>query len=263
MVGGVAIASLAPLVLAPAGAPYNPLATMMSLPVVAVNMAVTFIALSGSALLTCVFARVPIARGLGFQSTRPSLLFIAPLGIIALGPTSDLLVRAMAHIAPDFSLGTLEALSELTRAHPAWVLWPLLALLPGVGEEVFFRGMIQRSIASPAWAIGISAVAFALFHGDPRHVAGVLPLGVYLAWIGHRSRSLWVPVAAHVANNSAALAASALLDHAPDETIEPDLALLGVSWIAVAAVIAVIVYLTREDPRLLRDGETAAFLDGE
>ena len=75
-----------------------------------------------------------------------------------------------------------------------------------MAEELLFRGVLQRSVAPGVLAVGLSGVGFALFHVDPVHVAGVLPLGLFLAWVGQRA-STRVTVLAHVLNNSFALLA--------------------------------------------------------
>jgi hypothetical protein len=53
---------------------------------------------------------------------------------------------------------------------------------------------------------GTAALAFSLFHADPHHVAGVLPLAFFLAWAAARAGTL-VTVVAHVANNTVAILA--------------------------------------------------------
>jgi membrane protease YdiL (CAAX protease family) len=89
---------------------------------------------------------------------------------------------------------------------PLLWLWPTFALLPGLSEELLFRGVLQRALVRPGLAIACSGCAFALFHVDPVHVVGVLPLGLFLAWVAQRS-STAVSIFAHVCNNSVALVA--------------------------------------------------------
>jgi hypothetical protein len=52
----------------------------------------------------------------------------------------------------------------------------------------------------------VSGCTFALFHVDPVHIVGVLPLGLFLAWASSRSCTT-VTIVAHVMNNSLALLA--------------------------------------------------------
>jgi membrane protease YdiL (CAAX protease family) len=90
----------------------------------------------------------------------------------------------------------------------------LIAVLPAIGEELFFRGMIQRLLGD--WlrnihvAIVLASFVFALFHLQfygflPRFVLGLI-LGYLYFWSG----SLWLPVFAHFINNGSAVLLSFL-----------------------------------------------------
>ena len=81
----------------------------------------------------------------------------------------------------------------------------LIALLPAVGEELVFRGIVQqqlmRRISNPWWAIAVSAAVFSFFHFQ---FEGFLPrilLGFLLGWLYWETRNFWVPVIAHFFNN--------------------------------------------------------------
>ena len=82
----------------------------------------------------------------------------------------------------------------------------ILAVLPAIGEELFFRGVLQRlfiQILKRPWAgIIITAILFSAFHGlflgfIPRAVLGIV-LGA-LFWY---SGSLWPGILAHFINNA-------------------------------------------------------------
>lgn len=82
----------------------------------------------------------------------------------------------------------------------------ILAVLPAIGEELFFRGVLQRlfiQIMKRPWAgIIFTAILFSAFHGlflgfIPRAVLGII-LGA-LFWY---SGSLWPGIIAHFINNA-------------------------------------------------------------
>jgi membrane protease YdiL (CAAX protease family) len=82
----------------------------------------------------------------------------------------------------------------------------VIAILPAVCEEFFFRGFLQRMlmkwIRDPHLAIFIAAVLFSAIHFDgvmfiPRFLLGAL-LGYLFYWTG----SLWLPIFAHFINNA-------------------------------------------------------------
>ena len=92
----------------------------------------------------------------------------------------------------------------------------MIAVLPAIGEELLFRGVIQRIFTnwtrSHHWGIWISAILFSALHIQfygfvPRMLLGVL-FGYLLVWSG----SMWLPVAAHFFNNAFAVVAMYLID---------------------------------------------------
>jgi hypothetical protein len=81
----------------------------------------------------------------------------------------------------------------------------IIALLPALGEELVFRGVLQqqlmRRIANPWVVLLISAAIFSFIHFQ---FEGFLPrmlLGTILGWLYWRTRNFWVPAIAHFFNN--------------------------------------------------------------
>jgi len=195
---------------------------VMTLPFVAGSVLLLGLGLVGGPMLAAFFSKTSFKEGLGFRGAHPATFVLGPIGILTLGPLSDLLVRAMSALFPDATFGALESIEQLTQAYSFWVLFPFIALVPGFTEEIFFRGLVQRSLGNVGRkAIIVSAITFSFFHLDPHHVAGVLPLGFYLAWLAARTGSLWVAVVTHAVNNGVALMASQLALDAidPEETL--------------------------------------------
>lgn len=222
---------------------------MMSLPVLAPTLVVTALGFIGAATIAPALARLPVGKTLGLVRAHPATFIAAPIGMLALGPTSDALVRLARAYLPSWNLGSLELLEAVTRAHPFLILFPFIALCPGFGEEIFFRGLIQRAFARPAVAIPVSAITFALIHLDPQHVIGVIPLGFYLAWAAHRTGSTWVTIAAHVANNTAALVAAQLTPAGSDEgSLNETLLIMPIGWVICGITVYVIIRCSKPEP---------------
>jgi len=85
----------------------------------------------------------------------------------------------------------------------------VVGLLPAVGEEMLFRGVLQKTFTQMTknvhWAIWITGFIFAAVHMQfytflPRFMMGVL-FGYLFVWSG----SLWVTITAHFINNSTAV----------------------------------------------------------
>ncbi|NLX29716.1 MAG: CPBP family intramembrane metalloprotease [Bacteroidales bacterium] len=87
----------------------------------------------------------------------------------------------------------------------------MVAVLPAIGEELLFRGVIQKQLSawsgSHHWGIWLSAALFSALHMQfygflPRMLLGAL-FGYLLVWSG----SLWLPILAHFINNAGAVLA--------------------------------------------------------
>lgn len=85
-----------------------------------------------------------------------------------------------------------------------------LSIVPGACEELLFRGYLQAGLThhlgTRLAGIGASALLFALFHLDPWRFAGVLGLGLYLAWLRDETGSLRPAMAAHALSNALSIA---------------------------------------------------------
>ena len=110
---------------------------------------------------------------------------------------------------------------ELTEAFLAIDSWGaflfnvvMIALLPSIGEELLFRGLLQRLFND--WfknihvAIIITGFLFGAMH---LQFYGILPrmaLGVLFGYLFYWSGSLWLPIFAHFINNGLAVTVSFL-----------------------------------------------------
>jgi membrane protease YdiL (CAAX protease family) len=81
----------------------------------------------------------------------------------------------------------------------------VMAILPALGEEFIFRGLIQQMLekrnGKPHLAILIAALIFSAWH---LQFAGFLPrmlLGLLLGYLFYWSRNLWVPIFVHFVYN--------------------------------------------------------------
>jgi membrane protease YdiL (CAAX protease family) len=105
---------------------------------------------------------------------------------------------------------------------PFLVLFGLVAIAPGLCEELLFRGailgLLDRSLrgrAGPilrhaqAIAIVVTAIAFGLFHTSLFRILPTAALGVVFGTARLRSRSIAVPMIAHMVNNGLLVGAGA------------------------------------------------------
>ncbi|MBR4468823.1 MAG: CPBP family intramembrane metalloprotease [Bacteroidales bacterium] len=84
----------------------------------------------------------------------------------------------------------------------------VIALIPAVGEEMTFRGVLQQSLTrrmNPHIAIILSAAIFSFFHFQ---FYGFLPrlfLGILLGYMFYITGSLWTSILMHFVNNGASV----------------------------------------------------------
>lgn len=85
----------------------------------------------------------------------------------------------------------------------------VVAVIPALGEELFFRGYLQKKIGvflkNSHLSIIITSFLFSAIH---LHFHGLIPrffLGMLLGYLFFWSRSLWVPIFAHFINNAVAI----------------------------------------------------------
>jgi uncharacterized protein len=100
----------------------------------------------------------------------------------------------------------------------------VIAVFAGIGEELIFRGLVQRKLLkafqNPHAAIWVAAILFSAIHMQfygflPRMFLGAV-LGYFYYWTGN----IWVPIAGHIFNNTVAI----ILVHAVKiKAISPDI----------------------------------------
>lgn len=100
-----------------------------------------------------------------------------------------------------------EAAGVQLAGTPAGLLWLRLALVPAVGEELLFRGLMQGYLRP--WggraAVWGQAVLFALLHGEAPACLSAVLSGLALGLCAETSGSLWPGMAFHLYNNTLAL----------------------------------------------------------
>lgn len=88
-----------------------------------------------------------------------------------------------------------------------WIQLAVIALLPGICEEVLFRGFLIRFYEGygKKAAVIISALLFAAFHLDPFRMLPTFLLGLLLGYLTLRSGSILNSMLSHFINNAFAL----------------------------------------------------------
>lgn len=94
----------------------------------------------------------------------------------------------------------------------------LVAVTPAICEEMLFRGVVLRGLATrlqPAAAVVVTGLLFGAFHLDLYRLFPTAVLGVLLSWLALASGSLVPSIVAHMLNNAilVTLATAHIDDH--------------------------------------------------
>ena len=142
----------------------------------------------------------------------------------------------------------------------------VVSVLPALVEEIVFRGYIQRRLLqrwSPAAAIGVSTLLFAVLHADSlQHIIAVVPLGIVTGLVAHRTQSVKPGMLLHGVHNVAAVgfgAFGAALTPAFGEEVVGMILLGAIAVLGLVGLPAVIRLARSDKPRT----EVAPVLDGD
>jgi membrane protease YdiL (CAAX protease family) len=104
-----------------------------------------------------------------------------------------------------FETAQLKLIENYLRSdHLIWLTIFHIGVVPSVCEEVLFRGYILRNLerSTTFWgAIIVSGLLFGAFHIRFTQFIPLALLGMLLAWMTIRTRSIWPAIVAHLVNN--------------------------------------------------------------
>jgi membrane protease YdiL (CAAX protease family) len=198
------------------------------------------LALAGALLAP---AGVRAALGLAPGRAGAGTVVLLAVGVVGVCHLLDAAIRGL-DLADQGSLAWLD--QALARSE-GWGLVAAcagVALAPGVGEELLFRGLLLRAFSAklglPA-GVALSSLLFGAAHLDPVQGSAAAVLGVYLALVAAACGSTWPAIACHVLNNLVVVAGAALGAGAGEAAG----ALTPVAVVATGAGLAALVRLRR------------------
>jgi sodium transport system permease protein len=161
-------------------------------------------------LVFVVVGRHDPRRTLALRGAPPRAFAAALLIVFGAIPLGWLLVWLQGFVIA-IPIEYLQAMEQLvTAADTRRLLWLLLALaiVPAVCEELVFRGVLLQAFASTgrvSRAVLVSAAVFGAFHLSFETAIRFLPtafLGLFLAYVVWRTRSIFTGMLMHLVNNA-------------------------------------------------------------
>ena len=169
------------------------------------------------------------------------LLLLALVGVVGLQPVTQWLAELNRQLPLPESLrlveqSQLELIQQVLESDFGLTFnLVMLALVPGICEEILFRGYAQRQFERGAGAVGGIVLAgglFGLYHLRPSQLLPLVVLGLYMAYLAWRTGSLVPAMAVHVAHNGLAVISAWYVQTRPDYDLEA-LEHASMPWYAV------------------------------
>ena len=203
------------------------------------------------ALLFGYFTHPRPARYLGLVKPGNTLHWLLPI-LIMLGATP--LFLGIAELVSHLNLGEAAKKAQeandqafkglLAMSSPFHLIISIvvLAVLPGLSEELFFRGVLMRFVAKRSqtiyFPIIISALMFALMHSNVYGLPSIFLAGCLLALIYYLTGSIWCSIIAHMFFNGLQVVITYLAGNNSSLKAINDTNSVPLSWVLIGAVIS-------------------------
>ena len=176
---------------------------------------------------------------------------MASVAVIAAAFMTD----ALTSLMPPIPEALEAALKSLTNGN-LWVNILCVSIFAPVFEEWLCRGMVLRGLLnasrkggrapmSPAWAIVISALFFAVIHLNPWQAIPAFVLGCLFGYVYYRTGSLMLTMLMHCVNNTFALLCSRT-DAFADAESWTEVLPAQAYWLVFAACALLLIMVVRE-----------------
>ncbi len=176
------------------------------------------------------FYRKNIWGYLQLQHFDPRYLLLFPIALFSLYPLMGYIAGYIEKLElPLFlsqmdksALDTLSGLLKMNSGADLLINLIVMTIIPAVGEELLFRGVIQKEIYLHTnrshFAIWLAAFIFCILHFQVTGFAAKFMIGVILGYAYHFSGSLVLPIVIHMLNNGLATVAYYLAGDATMDT---------------------------------------------
>lgn len=176
------------------------------------------------ALILTRFVYPDVTHILRARGARISEIFLFSVGLLILNPllqsylfVQNALIVRLAEVSPYIARfkSTMDGIDKmveesynmLLKSHSAGeglLIIVIVAVVPALCEEVFFRGYLLKSFErkyKPFTAALVTALFFGLYHFHPYQIVPLCALGLYFGYAAYTTDSLSVPIMLHFLNN--------------------------------------------------------------
>ena len=148
------------------------------------------------------------------------LIIIGAIGLIlGCAVINNLLIAPL--VAPDLNTEDLYLPTEYSEPYQIVMEFVLMAIVPGICEELLFRGVILSNLLpyGKTGAVIASAFLFGLMHQNPSQMFYATMAGIVLALIYVYTGSIFCCMLTHVLNNAFGVFEETLIAHLAEEDL--------------------------------------------
>ncbi len=176
------------------------------------------------------------------------------VGTLGAGIIGAMLIALLPQRESDQLTMIYEALAGASGFTLFFLLFAI-SIVPGFAEEALFRGYVQSRLLKrwpPVFAIGYSAVFFALAHMDPAHMLAVVPIGIWLGIVAWRGGSIVPAIVCHLFNNAVGVFTASLANEKTIDSVgELPVPFLVLIALGTAGAIVVLIQSRSSQARLI------------
>ncbi len=153
------------------------------------------------------------------------------------------------------------AITKMKSGNDLFVNLLLVAFVPAVMEELYFRGALQKTIKDwfkkPVYAIILTAIIFSAFHFSFYGFLSRMALGVMLGFIYEYTKTIWLPILLHFINNGVAIVGLYLVRNDIKKTNQLMDEGMPIYWgiVALALVVFLLAQLKKDTPHERLDND--------
>lgn len=142
-----------------------------------------------------------LARGFSYRTAQTkSLLLMGIMGMTAAVSVNVIVsLSGLAYFSPKY-----QQVSHMIYSGGLFMEIVSAVIAAPILEELLFRGMIYarlRDLCGAKWAIIISAAFFGIFHGNLVQFVYAFIIGLMLAYVYEKLKTVWAPIVFHVGAN--------------------------------------------------------------
>jgi len=174
----------------------------------------TLTTLASALAVAALYYRRQIRRRIAWRWCSWTQLVLVVLSVIPLATIASEVVNWAGEYLPHLSAKFFAEFSH----QPFLLIFIAACLLPGLGEEIFFRGFMHHGLSKrhgPILTILITSFLFGIMHIDPVQSCGAAFLGLWLHYLVWHTKSLAAPIMLHFLNNTLAFALMRFADQLP------------------------------------------------